>query len=217
MGFHGSLVRPSDSGRVARFCPSVLSLNVGHSVPKQVGPVADVLCPPANAKDQTGFQHRQTGHKPARRKPTLQIIPHFRAERHVPRRTCHRQANRTIPPSDQTMVVLRRQQCRRPMLLRRLPYVRHRSPPCVLNPRTFGVPWTPPERQLQALPRQRRCYAKAMSLLCQGNVVAMPRQCRCYAKATPLLSDALSHAGDDASKWAENRLYSNYCPRPPQK
>ena len=41
VGFHGSLVRPSASGRVARFCPSPLARGVGHLAPTLVGPVAD--------------------------------------------------------------------------------------------------------------------------------------------------------------------------------
>ena len=64
VGFHGSLVRPSASGRVARFCPSPLALSVGHLAPTRVGPVADVLCSSAISKIKPAFVVARRGTNP---------------------------------------------------------------------------------------------------------------------------------------------------------
>ena len=75
VGFHGSLVRPSASGRVARFWLRSAVRRRGRRRYANFSPVADVLCPSAHVKDQTAFRRRPAGHKPARRKSTLWIIP----------------------------------------------------------------------------------------------------------------------------------------------
>ena len=67
------------------FASSTTPQRILHSAPIRVGPVADVMCPSAHFKDQSGGRdgarpsRRPAGHKPAGRKSALRIIPHFRA------------------------------------------------------------------------------------------------------------------------------------------